>query len=186
MAFADVTDLEDRLRTSLDYAQAVSVLQGATDEISSACPGWQLTEMVDDVVVLQGSGSTVLSLPMPPIAEVTAVVDSAGDPVTGWTLVSTVANRQRYDRLELAGWWYEDDVYTVTYTHGYDDETRPAVLKELCLRLACRMWSNPEQVMQKRRGDYSASYGSSAVESSGLTKYELKLLTKVGLRKSAS
>jgi hypothetical protein len=185
MAFADVTDLEDRLRTSLDYAQAVSVLQGATDEIVGACPGWQLTETVDDVVVLQGSGHETLSLPMPPIFEVTAVVDSAGDPVDDWTLVSTVVNRQRHDRL-VGDWWYETETYTVTYTHGYDDETRPAVLKELCLRLACRMWSNPEQVMQKRRGDYSASYGSSAVEASGLTRYELKLLTKVGLRKSAS
>lgn len=186
MSFATVGDFEDRLRTSVDFVQAEAVLRGAADELEGACPLWQLTEVVDDTVDLQGSGLSTLSLPMPPITSVASVVDDDDVPVTGFTLRSTVVNRQRHDRLEVGGVWDQGRVYTVTYTHGYDDVTRPVVLREVCLRLALRMWTNPEQVMQKRRGDYSASFGSSSVETSGLTKYEQKLLAKAGLRKTAS
>lgn len=187
MSFASTIDLADRIRGTVNSVQGQSVLVGATDELVAACPGWQLTEVVDDTVDLQGSGSASLVLPMPPITSVASVVDGDGAAVTGFTLKSTVVDRQRQDRIELvSGSWDAGTVYTVTYTHGYDDATRPALLRELCLRLAVRMWVNPEQVMQKRRGDYSASFGSSAIESSGLNRYELRMLAKAGLRRSAS
>lgn len=186
MSFASVADLQDRLRVAVDAGQAQSVLDAATDEITAACPGWQLTEVVGDTVTLQGTGRRDLFLPLPPVSSVTAVADSDGDAVTGWTFVSTVFLGNRQDRLTLdQGVWDAAETYTVTYTHGYPDVDRPAFLRELCLRLALRMWVNPEQVMQKRRGDYSMSFGSSAVEASGLTKYELGMLAKNGLRSTS-
>jgi hypothetical protein len=176
--------LEDRLRSDLPFEQALSALEGATDEIVAACFGWQLTP-TESTIDLQGSGSSTLLLPRPPVTAVLSVVDEAGDEVTGWTLRTTVVDGQRQDRLESdQSGWDRDAVYTVNYEHGFDDATRPAVLKEISLRLACRMWINPEQVMQKRRGDYSASFGSSAVEASGLTKWEMRLLANAGLRRS--
>lgn len=183
MSFASTTELGERLRVDVDSTQAQAVLDAATREIEWACQGWQLTEEVSDTVDLQGSGLDYLLLPRPPVASVSAVVDDDGDAVTGWTFHSTVRDRVRQDRLEFeSDTWDADTVYTVTYTHGFTDATRPAFLKELCLRLALRMWVNPEQVMQKRRGDYSMSFGSSTVEASGLTKYELAMLGKAGLR----
>lgn len=185
MSFASPTELGDRLRVDVDLIQAQSVLDAASREIAWACQGWQLTEVVDDTVDLQGSGAGNLRLPAPPVTSV-ASVEVDGEQVSGWTLKSTVKQHRRFDRLELAnGSWDADKVHTVTYTHGFDDGTRPEFLKELCLRLALRMWVNPEQVMQKRRGDYSMSFGSSSVEASGLTKYELAMLGKAGLRSTA-
>lgn len=186
MSFASVADLQDRLRATVDAAQAQAVLDAATDEIVFACQGWQLTEVVDGTVTLQGSGTYELPLPLPPVTAVTAVVDEDGDPVTGWTFVSTVRDRKRSDRLVIdQPVWSSQETFTVTYTHGFDDLSRPGFLRELCLRLALRMWVNPEQVMQKRRGDYSMSFGSSAVEASGLTRYEIGMLSKAGLRSSS-
>lgn len=186
MTFATVTELRDRLRVDVDHTQALAVLDAASREIVWACQGWQLTEVADDTVDLQGSGGHNLSLPAPPVTSVASVVDDDGTAVTGWVFKSTVKQRRRSDRLEFTTkTWDADTVYTVTYTHGFDDDARPAFLKELCLRLALRMWVNPEQVMQKRRGDYSMSFGSSAVEASGLTKYELAMLGKAGLRSTA-
>jgi len=183
MTFASVTDLRSRLRVDVDHIHADAVLDAASREIAWACQGWQLAEVADDTVDLQGSGLSALPLPMPPVTSVTSVVDDQGVPVTGWVLKSTVKERRRSDRLELtSGVWDADTVFTVTYTHGFTDADRPEFLKELCLRLALRMWVNPEQVMQKRRGDYSMSFGSSTVEASGLTKYELAMLGKAGLR----
>lgn len=186
MSLASVTELRDRLRVDVDTIQAQAVLDAASREIGWACQGWQLVEVADGTVDLQGSGGTDLQLPAPPVTSVASVVDDDGTSVSGWTLKSTVKERRRSDRLERSsGVWDSDSVFTVTYTHGFTDDTRPEFLKELCLRLALRMWVNPEQVMQKRRGDYSMSFGSSTVESSGLTKYELAMLGKAGLRSTA-
>lgn len=183
MSLADVQDLKDRLRVDVENIHAQAVLDAASREIAWACQGWQLTEVADDTVDLQGSGGTSLQLPAPPVTSVASVVDGQGATVSGWVLKSTVKERRRSDRLERTGGvWDADRVFTVTYTHGFTDATRPEFLKELCLRLALRMWVNPEQVMQKRRGDYSMSFGSSTVEASGLTKYELAMLGKAGLR----
>ena len=183
MSLATVQDLQDRLRVDVDAIQAQAVLDAAEAEIVWACQGWQLTDVDGTEVDLQGTGRDVLFVPAPPVRAVTSVVDDEGSAVTGWVLKSTVQNRRRADRLQLtSGTWNPDRVYTVTYDHGFTDDDRPVFLKELCLRLALRMWVNPEQVMQKRRGDYSMSFGSSAVEASGLTKYELAMLGKAGLR----
>jgi hypothetical protein len=180
---ASPEDLEDRLRMTLDLRQAEAVLEGASDEIAGACPGWQLVETTSTVTLI-GTGEGSLVLPRPPVTSVDAVTDSDGLPVTGWALRTSIVGKQRVDRLELVSGWVDGADYTVTYTHGFTDQTRPRVLRELCVRLAARMWTNPEQVMQKRRGDYSASFGSSTVESSGLTRWERKMLAGVGLRKT--
>jgi len=183
MSFASVAEMQARLRVDVDATQAQAVLDAATDEIVSACPGVQLTEQVGTVVTLEGTGRADLPVPLPPVTGVTSVVDSDGTAVTGWEFISTVKNRVRSDRVVLdEGAWEAGEQYDVTYDHGYTDVTRPGFLKELCLRLALRMWVNPEQVMQKRRGDYSMSFGSSTVEASGMTKYELSALAKAGLR----
>lgn len=186
MSFATVAALQDRLRSDVDATQAQAVLDAATSEIVFACQGVQLTEVVDDTVVLQGSGTDELSLPLPPVTSVASVTDGDSQPVTGFTFKSTVRRRVRSDRLVLdEGVWDRDDTFLVTYTHGFTDVSRPDFLSELCLRLALRMWVNPEQVMQKRRGDYSMSFGSSTVESSGMTRYELAMLARAGLRRTA-
>ena len=178
-----VDELENKLRIPVDTEQAEAVLAEAEGEVVSACPGWQLTPTVS-TVDLQGSGFSDLLLPRPPVTEVTSVSTAAG-PVSGWTLESSVKAGERRDRLVTAGAWDVGTVYTVVYLHGFDLDTVPQVVKSVVLRLAARMWVNPEQVMQKRRGDYSASFGSSAVEVSGLTRWERKLLADNGLRKTS-
>jgi hypothetical protein len=176
-------ELENKLRITVDAGQAEAVIDEASAEVASACPGWQLTPTTS-TVVLQGTGTVELALPRPPITDVTSVTGPDGT-VTGWTLVSTVTAGERRDRLVNAAGWDADDTFTVVYEHGFDDDTRPQVVKNVTLRLAARLWVNPEQVMQKRRGDYSASFGSSAVEVSGLTRWERKLLADNGLRKTS-
>jgi hypothetical protein len=177
-----VAELENKLRIPVDTEQAEAVLAEAEGEVVSACPGWQLTPQVS-TIDLQGSCGTEMLLPRPPVTSVTSVSTEAG-PVSGWTLESSVKGGERRDRLVGSG-WDATTVYTVVYLHGFDLDTVPQVVKTIILRLAARMWVNPEQVMQKRRGDYSASFGSSAVEVSGLTKWELKLLAGNGLRQTS-
>jgi hypothetical protein len=180
--FATVDDLEARLRLTLVPHLAEAVLQGASDEIMSACPGWQLFETTS-TVTLRGTGGQALVLPRPPVSAVHTVT-IGGVETSGWTLETSLVDGRRTDRLiRGAGGWVGD--VEVTYTHGFNDDNRPVVLREVCLKLAARMWVNPEQVMQKRRADYSASYGSSAVEVSGLTRWELRKLAGNGLRQTS-
>jgi hypothetical protein len=60
---------------------------------------------------------------------------------------------------------------TVTYTHGTaaDGTDVPDGVPEVVLQRAAMLWVNPEASMQRRRGDASTAFASSADEATGLT-----------------
>jgi hypothetical protein len=57
---------------------------------------------------------------------------------------------------------------TVDYTHGFDQI--PEGIQDVVLQRAAILWVNPEANMQRRRGDASTAFASSADEATGLTK----------------
>jgi hypothetical protein len=174
---ATVEQLEARLRYPLEYFAAVEALETASDEVASVCSGVSLDRKVEDVVVLYGTSNPLLELPGRPVVEVASVEDDAGRDVSDWKL--------RGDRLwRVSGWGGPHRTFEVVYTHGF--ETPPAAAVRVVLARASRLMVNPEQVMQKRRGDYSATFGSSTTEVSGLTTFELRFLEMAGLRTSVA
>jgi hypothetical protein len=172
MMFATPEQLASRLRTEFTAGQtfqAEQVLEGASVEVASACTDVTFVRVVDDTETFVGSPGPDLYLPGP-VEDVTKVTLDGG----------AVGFRRYGNRLHRPRGW--DGEVEVTYTHGFDGP--PQVIQELTLRLASRMWVNPEQLMQKRRGDYSASFASSAVEATGLNRWELQMLADRGFRRT--
>lgn len=175
MMLVSVQDVHDRLRYELDDPQVEQAIRFASTEVAAVCPKVSFEFVEDDTVVLYGTAGQLLALPGQPVAEVHSVAVNGTD-VSGWEL--------RNGRLWLSrGWGSPSDAITVTYDHGFDEP--PQAAKSVALARAVRLLTNPEQVMQKRRGDYSVSYGSSTTEVTGLTRWEMRFLTLSGLRDDA-
>ena len=173
--FATVEELSARLRYDVDVAAGSDALAFASDEVRAVCSGVSLDRHVNDTVMVYGTVGALLELPGRPVESVTQVT-RAGVPLPGWRL--------RGDRLyRTQGWSGPHEVYDVVYTHGF--ATPPPAVVAVTLARAARMIVNPEQVMQKRRGDYSASFGSSTTEVTGLSSWEMRYLALAGLRVTA-
>jgi hypothetical protein len=166
-------ELADHLRVTFDSStasQAEQLLEMVEHEVQGYCRDVLFHQVIDDEVRLDGVAEQYLRLPGRPVESV-ASVEIDGVATTDYTLVGS--------RLHRYGGW-QGIAIDVVYTHGFVDV--PPVVRRVVLYAAARMWPNPEQTMQKKRGEYSASFGSSTTETSGLTTWERALLRSSGLR----
>lgn len=169
---ATKAELDLHLDDTLDAEAAAHFLRIASGEVR-AYTGNLFDFVEDDVVILNGTGSSVLLLPEAPVSAVTEVLEAAG----------------RTTEAALAGpletspvWEWDDDGvleridggvfarrrrwYQVTYDHGF--AAVPDEVKAVVLAAAARAIRNPEGLRQETLGRYSYTV---AGESAGVGLY---------------
>ena len=169
--FATVSDLEKMLRRDLDLNGATEAVQAASDEIRGF-----LRQTISEATTTGKRFRPIreaIFLDELPVQTDTVEVEVDDEAFEDFDVEADTGILVRDD----GDCWDQDSTIKVTYTHGYPDgDERLRTARRVCLYAAARIYTNPEQVMQKRRGDYSTGYGSSTVESSGLTTWERALL----------
>lgn len=121
----------------------------------------------DDVVRLNGTGTSVLLLPEAPVADVSELVQAVG-------LAAEVILESPVD-TSPAWEWDEDGVieridggvfarrrrfYQITYSHGF--EVVPDEVKAVVLRIAARGFESPDGIRQEALGRYSYTLAGEA------------------------
>lgn len=151
--FATTDDLGAFLAEVLTGArqtQAAVALEMATARIQ----GWtkrRLELVVDDVVTLDGTADTELTLPSWPVVEVTAIE------IDGVAAAGTSYKRSGGTLFRDAGWGRRGGTVDITYTHGYDP--LPDDIRMVAVQLAVRIMQNPMGIRQEAIGTYSVTYG---------------------------
>lgn len=172
-AFATAAELEEFLGfdfDSDDEDRAEALLERASGEMRGpeAADGPILSTATTEMLDTDGSRTLLLSH-----RHVTAVTEVK---VGGVTLASSA-----YEWSPVGVLYRVDEPWPcgygkvqVTYTHGFAEV--PPDVKGICLAYAGRLYRNPEGDMQRRRGDGSTAFASSADEAVGLRKSELATL----------
>lgn len=181
---ASVAELELFLDDSLDRARAEFFLTIAGGEVRAAT-GNDFTLTRDDVVLLDGKGSTVLLLPQAPVLDVLELVEAPGRSIEA-ILAGPETDRPAYE-------WNEDGIlrridgkiferrfryYRATTDHGY--LTTPDPVRGVVVRCAARAYENPEGTRQETLGRYSYTL---AGEQAGIGLYgpDLRDLVPFGI-----
>lgn len=162
------TYLED---DEIDENRADLMLRLASGEVR-AHTGNLFSRVDDDVVILNGTGSTILLLPEAPVVDVTMVLEGVGR-TTELDLVGGLVDSPSWEWDEsgilerLDGIWARRRRwYQVTYSHGF--ETIPDEVVAVVLEAASNAYLNPDGIRQEALGRYS--YSSTAREAGvGLT-----------------
>lgn len=168
MSFASTTDLANVLGRAVDPADAAALaaLDAATATVQSIT-GQQIEEVAGDVIVLDGSGTTVLMLPEVPVSAVASVA------IDGDALDTTEYewSADGYVRRINGVWPANLRNIEVEYDHGY--ATIPTIVVSITAKLAARSLDTPLAVRQEAIGAYSATYNAP-----GLQADELVLLDR--------
>lgn len=124
VAFADLGDVEARLREPLDEVateRAETLLEDVSDAIRAAAGGQTIYPSVSETISIVGAGRKTVRLPQVPVTAVSAVTVTT---VSGTTTVPTLGYGWDADgRLEAIrgaggrGCW--EGTVNVTYTHGF-------------------------------------------------------------------
>lgn len=166
---ADVPELIERhsgaLPAGWDEAAALALLEDVTSAIQDAA-GNDIFQAVDDEVTIAGTWACDLQLPHRPVTAVSSVVvDGTAVPATQYQLQGSTGKLWRTSMpwpltRRPAGHWGGPHVdVVVVCTHGYTDATVPKWLRGLCLDVASRHMSNPEQLAQESILNYSSTFG---------------------------
>lgn len=169
MTFATTTELETFLQTTFDADQtatATLLLEGATGRVQ----GWtnqQLVPVTVETAHWWNISVGTLWLPHPPAIPVTVstvTVNGVGLDAAGWR-VDRLHGIVRTDRAR----WYGD--IAVGYEHGF--AVPPDDVRDVTLRLAVRMLTNPTYSQSIRIEGFSESFQT------GATTSEHQLLTEL-------
>lgn len=163
MAFATIVDLENATGREFaeDDATALAALDTAT-AIIQATTGQTLTEVEDETIVLDGSGTRVLLLPELPVSAVSSV--SVDDEELDADEYQWSADGYLKRRAQP---WPEDlRSIEITYTHGY--ATIPPLVVSLTAKLAARLLDGSVSVRQESIGSYSVTYLNQSLQADEL------------------
>ena len=122
----------------------------------------------DDVVRLNGTGTSVLLLPEAPVADVSSIVQAVGlaDELELDLPGPTAAGVVEWDedgvleRIDGGVFARRRRYYAVTYSHGFD--VVPDEVKAVVLRVAARGFESPDGVRQEALGRYSYTVAGEA------------------------
>ena len=161
MAFATLTDVEDRLGRDLESDEAfraAALLEDATDAIRAAAGGQLIFPPVTETITIVGAGRKTLRLPQIPVTAVTAVTVTTTSVATVLTTLDYGWNED--GRFEAIGGGFRrrwNGIVTVTYTHGY--AVVPLELVGLCARAAVSAIGDPAgaDVKSESYGPYSVT-----------------------------
>lgn len=145
----------DLARVQMFIELASAEIRGYTDQV--------LSQVTDDVVVLEPTWSQTLFLPERPVTAVTLVVVDAV-PTTDYRLVDENRIVRGSDPTVLSSLTWSEGA-TVTYTHGWAENTEPYKrIKKICLEAASRAYTMNESGQSEVLGGIS---GATALESAG-------------------
>lgn len=147
---------------NLDAGNAAPVIAGVSESVRAYTRrAWATVD--DEVIRMNGNGSSSLLLPRLPVRAITSIVEDpdgeAIELVDGehfeWDADGLV-RRIDGDVFRRRLRWYE-----FTYSHGLEDEEPvPADVKLVVLRVCARGAVNPEGLEQETLVGYSAVFGS--------------------------
>lgn len=165
--FATVADVAEFLQVEIatagQIAAASAALRSATAAIRNYCRQ-MLTEVVGDVITLDGKGRPQLLLPQLPVIAVASVAEND---VTLTAVTDYMLGQHGILYRAAGGWACGIQNITVTYSHGYD--TLPDDIIAVCIRAAARAYqaglksADSEGVLgvaSKSLGDFSVAYQS--------------------------
>lgn len=151
---ATVEELAAYLGREIDEEDpsAILALNIASDLIRNFC-GHSITQVEDDEIILDGTGTQLLLLPATPVTEV-ASVEVDGEELEeddyAWSRRGWIVRTDGYY------WPTDPSSIAVTYTHGY--ETVPDSVKGVALALAGRVVDGSSGIKQESIGSYSVTY----------------------------
>ena len=159
-----------------DLSRVQQLLELASSTIRSFC-SQTLSVVVDDVVTVYPTASTLLTLPQRPVTAVSSVmVDGVAE-----TDFYVMPRGIRSGTLASPGSAWASGA-TVTYSHGYAESTEEyKTIKSICLAAASRAYTMNERGQSEVLGGLS---GGSVLESAGyapdifLTPGEQRTLTR--------
>jgi len=172
MGFCSVDDINTFLGTTIepDDAQALLAIEEATAVIKNYC-NQDIEQVSDDVILLDGTGSTKLFLPNLPVTSITSVeVDGVLLDPNYYALAENGVLWRKYGTWTVGACNIE-----ITYTHGY--AAIPEDVKGVCYRSASRLYQAQLKALRQdfvsglqsvSVGDWSETYenaGSSSGES---------------------
>jgi hypothetical protein len=177
-AFATPEDLRLLLRLpTIDEAAATLLLDLATSAVLAEIRQ-DVVQVVNDVVTLDGTGTTTLLLPQIPVTAVESVTERglplAVDADYTWSGAGVLTR--------LCGRWpTRPRSVQVVYTHGYPDGELPGILRTVTVQAAARVWVNPRQMTSESIGDWSGSFGAAGTGPGriDLTDWEKGLLAQL-------
>lgn len=132
-----------------DTARATEIIKTVSGRVQRYCNRVGLTRILNDEITIDGSFSSVLRLPRPPVVEVTEVLMN-GIPVTDFEpvgadrIVRTSRMLSTYPnvvREPLGTWGGTAATLDITYTHGLAQV--PEEIVDVVLELCARRWYNP-------------------------------------------
>ena len=169
-------------------AQADALLTYVSADMQVAARN-RIIRTTDATAKLAGTWNRDLLLPQRPVVSVTSVSlngNAIALPDYTWNdryllrrygRFGTYADLEHLAPHDGAHWGGPDSTVEVVYTFGYEAASVPTWIKAMCLRVASRAITNPEQVSQESLGAYSVSYGSRMADGgTWVTKTEAKLL----------
>jgi len=126
----------------------------------------------DDVLTMPGTSDDRITLPERPVVSI-ASVELAGTPLvedSDWyldhgTIIGTIVDDAW---PSSGGFGVPTQTLQITYTHGYDDDEIPGIVKGVCLEVVVRVWVNPGAVARETVGDTATVYDNMRFSPSGL------------------
>lgn len=153
-------------RESVQPAQrevAQMILDGVANEIERFTRT-SFVLVTDAEIVVNGTGTRVLTLDEQPLIAVSSITTSDDMLVQPDNYEWSSDGRLR---MKLGCWLNRLRYYTVVCTHGW--ETVPESVRLVALRVAARGYSNPTSLTQESAGGWSGGYGFDATRFVALT-----------------
>jgi len=158
MTFATIGELEDFTDAKFTVSRAELALQLASGAVESAAKTTHATIVkTDREDLLDGTGTSVLTLPSWPVSDVTAV-EIDGEAVTDFTW-SRNGVLERDDK----NWPQGRRNIKVSATYGFADEDVPTEIKAVTLQAAARAILNPARLNSFSDGQVSVGFGGGGV-----------------------
>ncbi len=197
--FISIDDLAAYLRRDLTADVLAEMAIGSACETLRDMIGQDLAGVIDDIVIMDGTGTDTLLLPQVPVHDVTSVkLNGRVIPDTTYYLDKRDGALYRkstfwpsFGGLFSMLWLQGRGVYEVTYSHGWnaadasgsggvaDLPPIPRTLKILATTMAARIYDQG-LVSQENVGTYRVIY--SAESSLSLTKGEMAIIAKYRAR----